>query len=491
MLALLGCDATQVADPAEEQAEIGSPGTAGTSYDTSSPEPTSLPFAITVTQSNSVNATAGSATEANQQSAPASVRAVGSEHSECEPSYGRKSDSSAKADLHNLIIANDGARFTISSSVAVQGGHYRTYIHFPIHCTTVYKGRDSTGAAKARAEAIVQIKFNSDALVRRYDLSLTSSSSGDPPSFTVQGAGAVARSVLADGSSVNVEGGPNKIIFVRASLETSASHDGGSGHGDQAKSSAVDLTFQPAPLAYADTQTPFIINGEEAMPGQYPAVVAIGLTARGSQQRKLHCSGTLIAPSTILTAAHCIKTYGQRILRGEMAATVGKFFSNPDEGPIRISGYAYPNSSTGRPSFDSVSLRDDIGLLYLSAPFKSIKGFAARHLGSPGWPKLQSEGKSLTLVGYGLQRNESGGLTDDGVKRYVTIPFNGLSETTVSYTFQSAGGGACRGDSGGASYLTQARLLAAVTSSGKRNCQGDGIQTRVDAYRSWLEPRMK
>lgn len=485
-LLLAGCGSGAFPDPAEES-EAGVPAPSGTGFDSSNPEPATPPFTIEVSQVNAVNTTAGAARNADQSAAPVQTRATGTEHSECEPAYGRKSDSSARAGVNNIVVEAGAARFGMTATAAAQGGHYRTYIFGCI----VNKGRDSTGTAEARTEAVLRIRFKPDALSRLYDLRLLASARGTPPTFTLQEAGSPARAIEATGNAITVQGGPAKVIFVRAALDARATQSGGSGQSNENAASLVDLRLEPAPLAYADAQTPFIINGQEVGPKQYPEVVAIGLTAARGRERKLHCSGTLITPTTILTAAHCIRTYGARITRGEMIATVGKFFSRPDEGPIQIAGYAYPSSRIGRPSFDPVSLRDDIGLLYLARPFSTVKNFAARHAGTPPWSNLQENQASLTLVGFGLQRTPDGELTDDGVKRYVTIPFDRVGDTTVTYDFASAGGGACRGDSGGASYLTQARRLAAVTSSGKRDCQGTGVQTRVDAYQAWLDTRIR
>ena len=57
-------------------------------------------------------------------------------------------------------------------------------------------------------------------------------------------------------------------------------------------------------LALARPAGAFIINGLAAQPGQLPQVVRVDLPGRGL------CSGTLIGPDTVLTAAHCLAATG-------------------------------------------------------------------------------------------------------------------------------------------------------------------------------------
>ncbi|HVC09367.1 MAG TPA: trypsin-like serine protease [Elusimicrobiota bacterium] len=57
-------------------------------------------------------------------------------------------------------------------------------------------------------------------------------------------------------------------------------------------------------LALARPAGAFIINGLAAQPGQLPQVVRVDLPGRGL------CSGTLVGPDTVLTAAHCLAALG-------------------------------------------------------------------------------------------------------------------------------------------------------------------------------------
>jgi secreted trypsin-like serine protease len=107
----------------------------------------------------------------------------------------------------------------------------------------------------------------------------------------------------------------------------------------------------------------------------------------------------------------------------------------------------------------------------------------------PSWDTILNKHQSLLFVGFGF--NVVGGdLVGVRVKREGAWPIDGVTNRTISFSVPDKN--TCHGDSGGPTFVetTQALLLAGVTSGGDDACT-QGIETRIDAYSSWLNKRIK
>lgn len=198
-----------------------------------------------------------------------------------------------------------------------------------------------------------------------------------------------------------------------------------------------------------------------------PAVVA--LTAYGSQ----YCSGTLIAPRTVLTAAHCIQANARPSV---YQVRFGTRASAPFLSIAMEAQFAHP-------AYSSERLTSDIGLIRLSAPAVGIKPILPNDTPLTG----SDVGRDIRHVGFGATSGGGGG---NGTKREALYPVREVTATLI----ESAGAGrqqTCSGDSGGPGLMILGEVtderVAGVVSYGDRDCLVFGADTRVDAFLPWLK----
>jgi hypothetical protein len=195
------------------------------------------------------------------------------------------------------------------------------------------------------------------------------------------------------------------------------------------------------------------------------------------------CSGTLIAPTVFLTAAHC------------------------DEGVSRVavtfdSTYVYPTGTTywgtwhADPNYNQrQSDPQDLAVVVLDHP---VRGITPARLPAAGSLSGLSGDQQFTSVGYGAQSVTSG----PGGKifhyadiRYVaTGTLNSIDPTwlRISQNPATGNGGTCYGDSGGPNFLGagpgETNILAATTITGDTACRSTNVDYRLDtsSARSFL-----
>ncbi|MDP7111274.1 MAG: trypsin-like serine protease [Myxococcota bacterium] len=208
----------------------------------------------------------------------------------------------------------------------------------------------------------------------------------------------------------------------------------------------------------------------------HPAVGA--LTVNGAA----FCTGTLVAPDAVLTAAHCID-YLDGVRGEELTFVTGPGDSGPLEGGVPI------DESLNHPDWDGWTA--DIGLVLLAEPASEV----------PLWAHLDEmdegewTGRMVTLVGYGITAD---GLTDSGEKLETDVEIYAFDEDVFFH--YTAGTNACFGDSGGpALYEFEDRwrvvgVLSAVFPylQDDQSCVGGGgYQIRVDHYADWIAEQVE
>lgn len=182
------------------------------------------------------------------------------------------------------------------------------------------------------------------------------------------------------------------------------------------------------------------------------------------------CTGTLIAPNTVLTAGHCVKPLGDTV-------TYYAGFG-PDTGHLQKR--VKLARQLMHPSYAGEGKPYDIGLLELATPVDDIAPVALRQT------TLSDDdvGVELRHVGFGI--DDETAHTGWGTRRDVRYPLNRIDDELI--WSGAPGKQTCDGDSGGPALIGDE--LVAVVSDGP-NCHEDGVDARVDTQLTWIRETMQ
>ena len=193
--------------------------------------------------------------------------------------------------------------------------------------------------------------------------------------------------------------------------------------------------------------------------------------------KDVFCSGTLISPTVVLTAAHCTAALSAR---GERDIWV-TFDPSFDAASPLLHGtyYAHPLFASGGQSNPY-----DIAVIVLDAPVTGITPARLPTLYQLSGMDLRSQ--RFTAVGYGTVREDKrkAGQTFafDGMRRYADQGFRSLTKSWLNLSMNpsTGSGGTCYGDSGGPHFLAGTNVVVSITVTGDRFCRATDVTYRLD-----------
>ena len=228
-----------------------------------------------------------------------------------------------------------------------------------------------------------------------------------------------------------------------------------------------------------------VIGGMRTPPGLYPATGALVAEVQG--QRIVFCTGTLIAPDAVVTAAHCL------IPPPEIGDFMPSFTLALDANNITTADLTRGRAKHYHPQYNqnveppgTISHTYDIGIVLLQT---AVPGAQIAYLPTAAEAQTLTQGMPLEITGYG--QINAADQDSVGVKYHATTTLASVGQYEIGVGIAGAAQN-CHGDSGGPAYIhvgSGLRMVGTVSrgnTGGEDTCDRGGIDTRADAYRTWL-----
>ncbi|MEZ4403513.1 MAG: trypsin-like serine protease [Kofleriaceae bacterium] len=241
-----------------------------------------------------------------------------------------------------------------------------------------------------------------------------------------------------------------------------------------------------ATAAHAAPPPPPVIGGTISDPGEFPGVGALMYDAGGGT-RQFGCTGTLIAPDVVLTAAHCLdpNLVGPEVPGFTLAQDANAAGITIVDGRMKV---PHPMFDINGGVASGLGQFFDVGLLFLAQPITEV---APVPMPRPEDAAELVAGLELELAGYGLieVNGQDGGVMYDAKTSLVS-----LNDTEIQVGMGSPQPQNCNGDSGGPGFAVvggQRRVVGVVSRSFSGfECTMGGVDTRVDAYTDWIHAQV-
>lgn len=208
-----------------------------------------------------------------------------------------------------------------------------------------------------------------------------------------------------------------------------------------------------------------IFGGDKVEPGEWPAVVGVGTSEL--------CTGTLVAPDLVLTAAHCFDP--------EPAAAVQIYFGDS----LSSANVVFSDEWGRHPDFclpaDCGEDLSDFAWVRLPEPVDIEP--TALLTNQAEFDEVMRVGTPLWFVGFGIDEDGT-----SGVKRDVLASLTGFNESGREFRAGRDGKDTCNGDSGGPALVQldsgEWRLAGVISRGG--TCGEGGIYSVPAPELCWL-----
>ncbi len=207
----------------------------------------------------------------------------------------------------------------------------------------------------------------------------------------------------------------------------------------------------------AGTEPQAIYGGEPVEPGDWPAVVSVATSSR-------RCTGTLVSPTLVLTAAHCLDPAPVGPVQIQFGDSV-----NPPS--IQVSSSDWGVHEDFCLPADCGEDLHDFGWVLLSQPVNNVEPILPI-TDQAEFDEGMRVGVELVFVGYGEDEDQQ-----IGIKREVTASLTSFTESGREFRAGGDGKDTCSGDSGGPALVRlgsgEVRLAGVLSRGGA--CGGGGI----------------
>lgn len=186
-----------------------------------------------------------------------------------------------------------------------------------------------------------------------------------------------------------------------------------------------------------------------------PESVMLKTTVKIKFRSNIYCTGTLVGPRQVITAAHCLK---------DETPTEVRFGREPDANAELIVPVKW---WIIHPDYDRIF---DIGIVLLNEDVPSDFGYARI-----AKPKTLAAGMTVYYAGYGSTSEENKTYTNS--LAWTATKIESISAERRSFSTVIDGKGSCYGDSGGPGYVMDASnsCLLAVGVVNTASTKGNGV----------------